>query len=96
MHYCRIDVVCADTSCILLWLIEQGYEVIAFMADVGQEEVSCGAHCANEGTSADPLCQDFEAARTKAMKCGASGFFLEDLKREFVEELIYRKLSASP
>ena len=30
----------SDTSCILLWLIEQGYEVVAFMADVGQEEVS--------------------------------------------------------
>lgn len=29
-----------DTSCILLWLIEQGYEVVAYMADVGQEEVS--------------------------------------------------------
>jgi argininosuccinate synthase len=57
-----------------LWLIEQGYEVIAFMADVGQEE-------------------DFEAAREKAMKCGAAGFFLEDLKREFVEELIYRTLA---
>jgi hypothetical protein len=28
-----------DTSCILAWLIEQGYEVYAFMADVGQEEV---------------------------------------------------------
>ncbi|KAF8677411.1 Argininosuccinate synthetase [Rhizoctonia solani] len=27
-----------DTSCILAWLIEQGYEVHAFMADVGQEE----------------------------------------------------------
>jgi argininosuccinate synthase len=35
--------------------------------------------------------QDFEAAKTKAMKCGAAGFFLEDLKREFVEELIYRQ-----
>ena len=30
---------CSDTSCILLWLIEQGYDVIAYMADVGQEEV---------------------------------------------------------
>lgn len=29
----------ADTSCILAWLIEQGYDVYAFMADVGQEEV---------------------------------------------------------
>lgn len=35
--------------------------------------------------------EDFEAAKSKAMKCGASGFFLEDLKREFVEELIYRE-----
>jgi hypothetical protein len=61
-----------DTSCILVWLIEQGYEVYAFMADVGQEE-------------------DFEAAREKALKIGAKKFFLEDLKREFVEELIYRK-----
>lgn len=38
-----LDVTCLflskDTSCILAWLIEQGYEVYAFMADVGQEEV---------------------------------------------------------
>lgn len=27
-----------DTSCILVWLIDQGYDVIAFLADVGQEE----------------------------------------------------------
>lgn len=27
-----------DTSCILKWFIDQGYEVIAFVADVGQKE----------------------------------------------------------
>jgi len=27
-----------DTSCILVWLIEQGYDVIAYMANIGQEE----------------------------------------------------------
>lgn len=27
-----------DTSCILCWFIEQGYEVIAYMADIGQAE----------------------------------------------------------
>ncbi|KAL8290476.1 hypothetical protein RQP46_002734 [Phenoliferia psychrophenolica] len=59
-----------DTSCILAWLIEEGYDVIAFMADVGQEE-------------------DFEAARVKALAIGAKKFFLEDLRREFVESLIY-------
>lgn len=33
------DRVALDTSCILKWLIEENYEVYAFMADVGQEEV---------------------------------------------------------
>ncbi|EFX02371.1 argininosuccinate synthase [Grosmannia clavigera kw1407] len=27
-----------DTSCILKWLLEQGYEVVCFLANVGQEE----------------------------------------------------------
>lgn len=35
--------------------------------------------------------KDFEAAREKALKCGAAGFHVDDLKREFVEELIFRK-----
>lgn len=65
-----------DTSCILAWLIEQGYEVIAFMADVGQEE-------------------DFEAARGKALAVGAKKFYLQDLKREFVTELIYPAMQAN-
>ncbi|KIJ55635.1 hypothetical protein M422DRAFT_73418 [Sphaerobolus stellatus SS14] len=65
-----------DTSCILAWLIEEGYEVYAFMADVGQEE-------------------DFEAARKKALKVGAKKFFLEDLKREFITELIYPAVQAN-
>lgn len=65
-----------DTSCILAWLIEQGYEVYAFMADVGQEE-------------------DFAAAEKKALHVGAKKFFLEDLKREFVTELIYPAVQAN-
>ncbi|EJD43711.1 argininosuccinate synthetase [Auricularia subglabra TFB-10046 SS5] len=65
-----------DTSCILAWLIEEGYEVYAFMADVGQEE-------------------DFEAARAKALKVGAKKFFLIDMKREFVTELIYPAVQAN-
>jgi len=27
-----------DTSCILKWLIDAGYDVVCFMGDVGQEE----------------------------------------------------------
>jgi len=65
-----------DTSCILAWLIEEGYEVYAFMADVGQEE-------------------DYAAAEKKALAVGAKKFFLEDLKREFVTELIYPAIQAN-
>ncbi|KAL5633159.1 hypothetical protein ACGC1H_003599 [Rhizoctonia solani] len=65
-----------DTSCILAWLIEQDYEVYAFMADVGQEE-------------------DFAAAEKKALAVGAKKFFLEDMKREFVTELIYPAVQAN-
>ncbi|KAF2221164.1 argininosuccinate synthase [Elsinoe ampelina] len=59
-----------DTSCILAYLIEQGYDVICFMADVGQEE-------------------DFEAAKAKAAKIGALKCYVEDLRKEFIEELCW-------
>ena len=59
-----------DTSVILKWLIEEGYDVIAYIADVGQEE-------------------DFEAARSKAEKIGASAVYVEDLKEEFVTDYIF-------
>ena len=65
-----------DTSIILKWLIEQGYEVIAYLADVGQQE-------------------DFEAAKAKALKVGASKVFIEDLKKEFVTDFIFPTFSAN-
>jgi len=65
-----------DTSVILKWLLERGYEVIAYIADVGQKE-------------------DFEAARAKALKIGASRVYVEDLKRDFVENYIYPAFKAN-
>ncbi|KAF8477200.1 argininosuccinate synthase [Kalaharituber pfeilii] len=59
-----------DTSCILAWLLEKGYDVVCFMANIGQEE-------------------DFEAAREKALKIGASAVYIEDLREEFVKELCF-------
>ena len=59
-----------DTSIILKWFIEEGYDVVAYIADVGQEE-------------------DFEAAREKAEKLGASKVYVEDLKEEFVKDYIF-------
>ena len=59
-----------DTSCILAWLLEQGYEVVCFMADVGQEE-------------------DFDAAKSKATKIGATACHVVDCRDEFVQELCF-------
>ena len=59
-----------DTSVILKWLIEEGYEVVAYIANVGQVE-------------------DFEAAREKALKIGASSVYVEDLREEFVRDYIF-------
>lgn len=65
-----------DTSCILVWLIEQKYEVIAFLANIGQDE-------------------DFEAAREKALKLGATDFVCLDMRKEFVEEYIWPAVQAN-
>jgi argininosuccinate synthase len=65
-----------DTSVILKWLIDQGYEVVAYIADLGQTE-------------------DFEAARLKAQKVGASKVYVEDLKHEFVTDFIFPALKAN-
>ena len=65
-----------DTSIILHWLMEKGYEVIAYIADVGQED-------------------DFEAAKKKALKIGASKVYVEDLKEEFVTDYIFPVFKAN-
>ena len=65
-----------DTSCILKWLVDKGYEVVAYIADVGQNE-------------------DFEAAKKKALKIGASKVYIEDLKEEFVTDFIFPAIKAN-
>uniref|UniRef100_A0A8C7YTH4 Argininosuccinate synthase n=1 Tax=Oryzias sinensis TaxID=183150 RepID=A0A8C7YTH4_9TELE len=65
-----------DTSCILVWLKEQGYDVIAYLANIGQDE-------------------DFEAARKKAESLGAKKIFIEDLRKEFVEDFIWPSVQAN-
>lgn len=65
-----------DTSVILKWLINKGYEVMAYIADVGQND-------------------DFEAVREKALAIGASKVIIEDLKREFVTDYIFKAVKAN-
>lgn len=59
-----------DTSVILKWLLEQGYYVFAYMANIGQTE-------------------DFEAAKKKALKIGASDVFIEDMRKEFITDYVF-------
>ncbi len=65
-----------DTSIILKWLIDEGYEVICYCGDVGQQE-------------------DFEAVKQKALNCGASKVYVEDLKKEFVTDYIFMAIKAN-
>ncbi len=62
-----------DTSVILKWLANKGYNVVCFVGDVGQKD-------------------DFEAIEKKALKTGASKVYTEDLKEEFVTDLIFSAL----
>ncbi|HHU87897.1 MAG: argininosuccinate synthase [Sphaerochaetaceae bacterium] len=65
-----------DTSVMLKWLANKGFEVIAYVADVGQDE-------------------DFKEVEKKAYASGASKVYVEDLRREFVEEYIFHALKAN-
>ncbi len=62
-----------DTSVILKWLLEKGYEVIAYVGDVGQAD-------------------DYVAVREKALKLGASKVIISDLKREFIEDYVFKAI----
>jgi len=65
-----------DTSVILHWLVQKGYDVIAFVADLGQKA-------------------DFKAIEEKALKCGASKVYIEDLKEEFIKDYIFPAIRAN-
>jgi argininosuccinate synthase len=65
-----------DTSVILKWLIEKDFDVIAFVADVGQSE-------------------DFEECRKKALMLGASKVIIADLKKEFIEDYVFKAVKAN-
>lgn len=65
-----------DTSVILTWLIDEGFDVICFIADVGQDE-------------------DLKAAEEKAIRCGATKVYVEDLRSEFVTDFIFQALKGN-
>lgn len=64
-----------DTSVMVKWLTNKGYDVVAYIADVGQNK-------------------ELDALKEKALKTGASKIYIEDLKKEFVENFIFQALKA--
>ena len=69
-----------DTSCAVRWLKEQGYEVVCFVADLGQG--------LGEG-------EDFEAIEGRALAAGASKVYIKDLQDEFVQDFVIPALKAN-
>lgn len=69
-----------DTSCIVRWLRERGYEVICFVADLGQG--------LGQGES-------FEAIEARALAAGASKVYIRDLQEEFIKDFIVPALKAN-
>lgn len=69
-----------DTSCAIRWLKEQTFEVICFVADLGQG--------LGEG-------EDFEAIEARALTAGASKVYIKDLQDEFVEDFVMPALKAN-
>lgn len=68
-----------DTSCIVKWLADKGYEVICFVADLGQG--------LGQG-------EDLEAIEQRALAAGASKVYIKDLQNEFVRDFILPSLKA--
>ena len=69
-----------DTSCAIKWLKDKGFEVICFMADLGQG--------LGEG-------EDFDAIEARAKAAGASKVYIRDLQEEFVQDFIIPALKAN-
>ncbi|MDD5595740.1 MAG: argininosuccinate synthase [Candidatus Omnitrophica bacterium] len=69
-----------DTSCIVRWLKEQGYEIICFVADLGQG--------LGKG-------EDLGAIEQRALSAGASKVYIKDLQDEFIEDFCLPALKAN-
>merc|ERR1712093_911279 len=61
--------------------------ILAWLIDAGYTPICLMADVGQE--------EDFKAAEAKALKVGAEKFILEDLKKEFIEHLIYPVVQAN-
>lgn len=69
-----------DTSCIVRWLVERDYEVICFVADLGQ----------GIGEA-----ENLKKIEERALVAGASKVYVKDLQEEFIQDFIIPALKAN-
>ncbi|RJP28199.1 MAG: argininosuccinate synthase [Candidatus Omnitrophota bacterium] len=69
-----------DTSCIVKWLTLRGYDVVCFVADLGQ------------GLGSG---EDLKAIEKRAFSAGASKVYIKDLQEEFIDDYILPALKAN-
>ncbi len=69
-----------DTSCIVRWLRDKGWDVICFVADLGQG--------LGKG-------EDLAAIKARAMAAGAAKVYIRDLQDEFIGDFIIPSLKAN-
>jgi len=71
-----------DTSAQLAWLTkENGFEVCAYIADLGQDDVKTQ--------------EDIDAICAKAKQSGAYSFYCEDLKEDFLTNYVYKAIKGN-
>ncbi|MDD5155424.1 MAG: argininosuccinate synthase [Candidatus Omnitrophica bacterium] len=69
-----------DTSCAVKWLKDQGFEVVCFVADLGQG--------LGKG-------EDLDLIEERALVAGASKVYIKDLQEEFIQDFILPALKAN-
>jgi len=69
-----------DTSCIVRWLTDRGWDVVCFVADLGQG--------LGKG-------ENFARIKQRAIAAGASRVYIKDLKDEFVKDFVMSALKAN-
>jgi argininosuccinate synthase len=86
-----------DTSVILAWLIEQGYETLAYIADVGQEEdfEAIKAKALKVGASKVFVEVNWTRRKVTISENKLTHYILQDLKEEFVKEQIFPAIQAN-
>jgi argininosuccinate synthase len=65
-----------DTAVAVTWLAKKGYDVVAYMADIGQEA-------------------NFKKYKERALKAGAIKVIIDDLKKEFLTDFVFKSLKAN-